>query len=153
MSTPVTLLWKTHIPVCHIPGAKLDHVSRDRCILDDRATSWAPSVIVEGAWVRMTPSPVVLLDSHHYLEPPAHAFAAHSILSQSPPKFHCPDIPLDAEVLHGAARYLPAVLTDATTPIPPFLRPLSHLTNFISRLKRVMSEGCIVSLGGVERAE
>ncbi|KAJ7301322.1 hypothetical protein DFH08DRAFT_978875 [Mycena albidolilacea] len=70
----------THIPVCHIPGAKLDHASRDRCILDDRATSWAPSVIVEGAWVRMTPSPVVLLDSHHYLEPPAHAFTAHSIL-------------------------------------------------------------------------
>ncbi|KAJ7891585.1 hypothetical protein B0H14DRAFT_2560644 [Mycena olivaceomarginata] len=49
-----------------------------------------------------------------------------------PPKFHSPDIPLDAEVLHGAARYLPAVATDERTPIPPFLRPLSHLTNFIS---------------------
>ncbi|KAF8157442.1 hypothetical protein K438DRAFT_1986564 [Mycena galopus ATCC 62051] len=105
----------------------------DRCILDDRATSWEPSVIVEGAWVHMTPSLMTLLDSHHYLEPPAHAFAAHSILpsscvfrgagafrtthmklatllasvstlkSRSPPKFHSPDIPLDAEALHGAA--------------------------------------------------
>ncbi|KAJ7845945.1 hypothetical protein B0H14DRAFT_3454682 [Mycena olivaceomarginata] len=69
-----------HIPVCHTPGAKLDHANRDRSILDDRATSWEPSVIVEGAWVRTIPSPVVLLDSHHSLEPPAYAFAAHSIL-------------------------------------------------------------------------
>ncbi|KAJ6564332.1 hypothetical protein B0H19DRAFT_1067894 [Mycena capillaripes] len=75
---------------------------------------------------------LALLDSH-YLEPPARAFAAHCILpsscifhatvafrtthmkltillasvstlkSGSPPKFHSPDIPLDAEALQGAA--------------------------------------------------
>ncbi|KAJ7905934.1 hypothetical protein B0H13DRAFT_1881102 [Mycena leptocephala] len=76
---------------------------------------------------------------------------------RSPPKFHSLDIPLDAEVWHGAARYLPAVATDATTPIPPFLRPLSHLTNFISRLKtraKASDERRMYSVaGGVKRAE
>jgi hypothetical protein len=51
------------------------------------------------------------------------------------PKFHSSGILLDAEALHGAARYLPAVATDATTPIPAFLRPLSHLKNFICELR------------------
>ncbi|KAJ7099142.1 hypothetical protein C8R44DRAFT_988654 [Mycena epipterygia] len=168
-----------HIPVCHTPGAKLDHANRDRCILDDRATSWEPSIIVKGARVRMTPSPVILLYSHHYLEPPAHvAFPNSSCLFHGAGAFctthmklttftricflpsspEAPlDIPLDVEVWHGAARYLPAVATDATTPIPPFLRPLSHLTNFISRLKtrvKASDERRMYSVaGGVKRAE
>ncbi|KAJ7359808.1 hypothetical protein DFH08DRAFT_952914 [Mycena albidolilacea] len=152
----------------------------DRCILDNKEPSREPSIIVEGAWVRMIPSTVALLDSHHYIEPPARTLSvAHSILllhlprcrrvpynahethhitrihshPQAPeprafppalsqlfscfvmqPKFHSPGIPLDAEVLHKAARYLPAVATAATTPVPP-LCPLSHVKNFISRVK------------------
>ncbi|KAJ6528944.1 hypothetical protein B0H19DRAFT_1194219, partial [Mycena capillaripes] len=67
---------------------------------------------------------------------PATLLASVSTLNSGiPPKFHNLDIPLDAKVLQGAARYLPAVATDATTPIPPFLSPLTHLKNFISRLK------------------
>ncbi|KAJ7842424.1 hypothetical protein B0H13DRAFT_2365215 [Mycena leptocephala] len=123
-----------------------DTSNGDRCILDDRATSWEPSIIVEGAWVRMIPSPVALLDSHHYLEPPAarsrripscscvfHGAGAFrtthmklttllasisTLKSRSPPKFHSSGVPLDAEALHGASGYLPAVATDATTAIP-----------------------------------
>ncbi|KAJ6534370.1 hypothetical protein B0H19DRAFT_1383521 [Mycena capillaripes] len=61
-------------------------------------------------------------------------FPSVSTLKSGSPKFHSRDIPLDAEALQRTTQYLP-VATDATNPIPPFLNPLSHLKNFIWRLK------------------
>ncbi|KAJ6470158.1 hypothetical protein DFH09DRAFT_486225 [Mycena vulgaris] len=113
---------------------------------------------------------------HHYLEPHAPVFVAHSIFALAvfhgagaaphnahethhiyshlslPSSPEAPlDIPLDAEVWHGAARYLPAVGTDTTTPIPPFLCPLSHLTNFICKLRLFLSSGAHVIPGLLAR--
>ncbi|KAJ7933673.1 hypothetical protein B0H13DRAFT_2306499 [Mycena leptocephala] len=87
----------------------------DRCILVDRVMSWEPSVIVEGAWVRMTPSPVALLDSHHYLEPPSRAFAAHSILLLRLPRRQ--RVPRNAHETHHITRirFYPQVLKPPPT--------------------------------------